>query len=103
MRPGRLNKRITLTPPGAGVDAWQQPTGAGGTPVPVWASVFDVKVADKVSGNTILTEATLTAMIRFRTDVDTTYTVTYEGVAYKVVHKTTGPRKRELFLYLKVR
>jgi len=103
MRPGRLNTRITLTPPGDDVDAWGQPTAAGGTPVEVWAAVFDSRVADKVAGNAILAEATLEVVIRYRTGVDTAYTVTVDSVAYSVVHITTGYRKRDMRLYLKKR
>lgn len=103
MRPGRLDTRITLTPPGTGVDDWTQPVPGGGTPVEVWAGVFDVKVADKVVGNAITSEATLQVLIRYRTDVNTKYTVTVDDVVYSVVHIGKGYKKRDMRLYLKVR
>ena len=103
MRPGLLNTRITLTPPGDGVDAWNQPTPAGGTPVVVWGGVSNVKVEDKVSGNAITSEATLQVFIRYRTDVDATYSVTIDGVVYSVVHIAPTHKKRGLRLYLKKR
>lgn len=103
MRPGLLDKRVTLTPPGTGVDEWSQPVSGGGTPVVVWGGVSDVKVEDKVVGNAITSEATLQVFIRYRTDVDTKYTVTVEGVDYSVVHIATPRKKRGLRLYLKVR
>jgi len=103
MRPGRLNKRITLTPPGTGVDGWNQPVSAGGTPVVVWGGVSAVQVEDKVIGNAITSQANVQVFIRYRSDVDTTYTVTVEGVAYSVVHIAPTHKKRGLRLYLKSR
>jgi SPP1 family predicted phage head-tail adaptor len=101
MNPGRLDTRITITPPGTGLDALGQPTAAGGTPVTVWAAVYDVKVADRAAGNAVLSEATTTALIRFRAGVASTWTVTIAGDVFSIVAIADGFKKREQRLFLK--
>ena len=99
-RAGRLDTRITLNVPGAGQDAWKQPTGGDGSTTEVWAAVEPVKTTDKGVGAAVLAVATTRVLIRYLAGVDTTYTVTIGGKVYGVVATVPARRRGELVLYL---
>lgn len=93
-----MRDRLTLTARG-GVDGWAK--AADGAAVTVWAQLESIKQKDKTIPHGVQTEATIKATIRYRREVDSTFTATENGNRYAIIGMEMDAKRTFLVLYLK--
>lgn len=88
---GKLNKRATIIAPPTGQDAtYGTPTGDWTTVATVWCEIQDVlpSRAETIKQGLNLSSNPSRVRMRYRTGIDSSMRMTYNGITYRIV---SGP------------
>lgn len=91
IRAGTLDRQIMLT------------EAPGGQAIPVWAKVAEIGGREFLEANQLTTERTATFLIRFRTGLDETSTIEWDGQTWSVVSWRQVGRREGLELTARAR
>ena len=95
-----MRDRVTFQHVVTGLDAFGQPSITWVDSFTVWANVTDLSGMELIKSMTLVSDATTTVKIRYRTGIDPTMRIIWEGLILNIKSPPLDPQGRKRMIEL---